>query len=72
MKMDDRGTMDLTKQIEELQHNNQFLTNQNKVLKEALRKAIKQYREMVYARDVYKRKVDLAASWLDELRDAGL
>tara|TARA_B100000029_G_C17135024_1_gene800225 strand:+ start:121 stop:333 length:213 start_codon:yes stop_codon:yes gene_type:complete len=70
--MDDRGTMDLTKQIEELQHNNQFLTNQNKVLKEALRKAIKQYREMVYARDVYKRKVDLAASWLDELRDAGL
>ena len=70
--MDDRGTMDLTKQIEELQHNNQFLTNQNKVLKEALRKAIKQYRETVYARDVYKRKVDLAASWLDELRDAGL
>jgi len=97
--MEDRGTMDLTKQIEDLtkraeeaegelavikgignnspemktlKQSNEFLTNQNKVLREALRKAVKQYREMVYARDVYKRKVDLAANWLNELRDAGL
>jgi len=97
--MEERGSLDLTKQIDDLKKrakeaegelsiikgignnspemralkdNNEFLTNQNKILKEALRKAVGQIHTLKYENSVLGRKIKLAEDWVGQLRDLGL
>ena len=97
--MEERGSLDLTKQIDDLKKrakeaegelsiikgignnspemralkdNNEFLTNQNKILKEALRKGVGQIHTLKYENSVLGRKIKLAEDWVGQLRDLGL
>ena len=49
-----------------------FLQNQNTILKKALKRAIKEFKEMEYERNILKQKIDNSEGWLDQLRKAGL
>tara|TARA_R100000781_G_scaffold114867_2_gene87336 strand:+ start:1266 stop:1472 length:207 start_codon:yes stop_codon:yes gene_type:complete len=56
----------------DLEHQIEFLKNQNEVLKVAIRKAVHQVHTLRYENNVLNRKVKLAEDWVGELRGAGL
>ena len=49
-----------------------FLQNQNVILKKALKRAVKEFKEMEHERNILKQKIDNSEGWLDQLRKAGL
>ena len=49
-----------------------FLQNQNVILKKALKRAIKDFKEMEYERNILKQKMENSEGWIDQLRKAGL
>ena len=49
-----------------------FLRNQNVILKKALKRAIKEFKDMEYERNIMKQKIENSEGWIDQLRNAGL
>jgi hypothetical protein len=49
-----------------------FLQNQNVILKKALKRAVKDFKDMEYERNILKQKMENSEGWIDQLRNAGL
>ena len=56
----------------DLEYKVEFLTNQNAVLKTAIKKAVKEVHTLKYENSVLKRQIKFAEDWVGQLRDAGL
>ena len=56
----------------DLEHQIEFLKNQNEVLRVAMRKAVKEIHYLKYENSVLQRKIRLSEDWVGQLRGAGL
>ena len=59
-------------EVKEWKNKVEYLTNQNTVLKTAIRKAVGQIHTLKYENDVLNRKIKIAEDWVGQLREAGL